>query len=89
MEDRFYFRQLLSGVHLGKNEPAALQMANFIYLIGDQKTRECLVVDPAWDIDGLLEFLSEEDMKLTGEACTNISGCSSKVVPRNPSIVGW
>ncbi|MFQ5443091.1 MAG: MBL fold metallo-hydrolase [Nitrospinales bacterium] len=71
MEDRFYFRQLLSGVHLGKNEPSARQMANFIYLIGDKKTRECMVVDPAWDIDGLLKLLNEEDMKLTGALVTH------------------
>ena len=26
-------------------------MRNFVYLIGDSKTREVLVVDGAWDVD--------------------------------------
>jgi hypothetical protein len=29
---------------------AAQQMRNFSYLVGDSKTRECVVVDPAWDV---------------------------------------
>jgi hydroxyacylglutathione hydrolase len=27
-------------------------MANFCYLIGSRRTRECVLVDPAWEIDG-------------------------------------
>ena len=42
-----YFKQLLSGVDLGTRDPSARSMANFLYLIGDQETRECVVVDPA------------------------------------------
>ena len=30
---------------------SAVQMRNFVYLIGDSKTREVLVVDGAWDVD--------------------------------------
>ena len=26
-------------------------MQNFVYLIGDPVKRECVVVDPAWEID--------------------------------------
>ena len=32
-------------------------MQNFAYLIGDKATREVVVVDPAWDIDGLFNLL--------------------------------
>ncbi|QPJ63869.1 MAG: MBL fold metallo-hydrolase [Candidatus Nitronauta litoralis] len=46
-------------------------MANFIYLIGDRDTRECMVVDPAWDVDGLLKILEEDEMKLTGALVTH------------------
>jgi glyoxylase-like metal-dependent hydrolase (beta-lactamase superfamily II) len=46
-------------------------MANFVYLIGDTKTRECVVVDPAWDIDGILKVVEEDDMKLTGALVTH------------------
>jgi glyoxylase-like metal-dependent hydrolase (beta-lactamase superfamily II) len=72
MEDSpFYFKQLLSGKHLGKNDTSARNMANFIYLIGDRNTRECVVVDPAWDVDGILEIVQDDDMKLTGALVTH------------------
>lgn len=71
METPFYFKQLLSGVDIGKSDASARQMGNFIYLIGDCQTRECFVVDPAWDIDGILNFLRREDMKLTGALVTH------------------
>ncbi len=29
---------------------SAQQMKNFVYLIGDAKTREAVVVDAAWDV---------------------------------------
>ncbi len=50
-----YFRQLAVG-----------PMQNFIYLIGSQRTRECLVVDPAWDSAGLIEFAQKEQMRVVG-----------------------
>ena len=46
-------------------------MANFLYLIGDYETRECVVVDPAWDIDGILKVVEEDGMKLTGALVTH------------------
>ncbi|MDH3256568.1 MAG: MBL fold metallo-hydrolase, partial [Nitrospinota bacterium] len=61
-----YFKQLLCGVDVGQSDASARSMANFIYLIGDRETRECVVVDPAWDVDGLLKIIEGEDMKLTG-----------------------
>ena len=70
-ENRFYFKQLLTGVHVAKNDNSARQMANFIYLIGDRESRECLVVDPAWDIEGLLEVIQEDDMNLVGALVTH------------------
>jgi hydroxyacylglutathione hydrolase len=30
-------------------------MQNFTYLVGSRSTREVAIVDPAWDIDALLE----------------------------------
>lgn len=70
-ESRFYFKQLLTGVDVAQSDQSARSMANFIYLIGDRDTRECMVVDPAWDIDGVLKILKEDDMKLTGALVTH------------------
>ena len=69
--NQIYFKQLLSGIDLGVSDPSARSMANFVYLIGDTKTRECVVVDPAWDIDGILKVVEEDDMKLTGALVTH------------------
>jgi glyoxylase-like metal-dependent hydrolase (beta-lactamase superfamily II) len=46
-------------------------MENFVYLIGDQSTGECVVVDPAWDIAGVLEVASKDGMKVTGALVTH------------------
>lgn len=66
-----YFKQLLCGEDLCQADDSARSMANFIYLIGDRDTRECVVVDPAWDIDGLLKIVEAEEMKLTGALVTH------------------
>ena len=66
-----YIRQLLSGRDFARTDPFASQMANFVYLIGDDEQRECMVVDPAWDLAGILEFTEREDMRLTGALVTH------------------
>ncbi len=50
VDDRLYFRQLLSGPRLRHGRPVARQMVNFVYLVGDRETGEAVVVDPAYDI---------------------------------------
>ncbi len=46
-------------------------MANFTYLVGSRSTREVMIVDPAWDIDALLERIQAQDYKLTGALVTH------------------
>ena len=46
-------------------------MQNFAYLIGCKATREVAVVDPAWDIEGLIDFVGERDYKLTTALVTH------------------
>ena len=70
-QSRFYFKQLLSGVDVGKSDVSAQQMANFIYLIGDQETRECMVVDPAYDIEDILKIVQDDEMELVGALITH------------------
>jgi len=38
-------------------------MQNFVYVIGSRTTREAAIVDPAWDIDGLLDYVEKQDLK--------------------------
>jgi len=36
------------------------EMANYVYLIGDPATRQAAVVDPAWDVDGVLQIAAAD-----------------------------
>ncbi len=69
--DRFYFKQLLSGRDFGNTDNLAKQMVNFVYLIGDRETGESVIVDPAYDINALLEILEEDDMQCSGVLATH------------------
>ena len=71
MADRLYFRQLLAGRDLAGDDMVARQMVNFVYLIGDRDRREAVVVDPAYDIQGILDTLAADDMRLTGVLVTH------------------
>ncbi len=39
-------------------------MANYVYFIGDPKTRQVAVVDPAWDVDRIVEMAQEQDLTI-------------------------
>ena len=69
--DRLYFKQLLSGRDFGSTDNLAKQMVNFVYLIGDRETGEAVIVDPAYDIDALLEILEEDGMQCSGVLATH------------------
>ena len=55
-----YFRQIPVG-----------PMANFAYAIGSLATRECVLVDPAWEVQDLLDQLDTDGMKLVGALVTH------------------
>ncbi len=46
-------------------------MQNFVYLVGDPVTRECVVVDPAWEIDTIVETVQADGMTLAGALVTH------------------
>lgn len=66
-----YLRQLLAGRDFARSDVFASQMANFVYLIGDEEKRECMVVDPAWDIAGILDVVDKDEMTLAGVLVTH------------------
>ncbi|KAJ3189762.1 hypothetical protein HDU85_000046 [Gaertneriomyces sp. JEL0708] len=49
----------------------AKQMRNFIYLIENNASKECLVVDACWDIDGILKYASDHRLKVVGAIVTH------------------
>jgi len=66
-----YFRQLLAGRDFAQRDVMASQMVNFSYLIGSRDTCEAVVVDPAWDVDGLLDTAEADGMKVVGALATH------------------
>lgn len=60
-----YVRQLKSGRDIAllaetlegsldrKVFEVAAQMQNFVYLVGNRNTGECVVIDGAWDVEGI------------------------------------
>jgi glyoxylase-like metal-dependent hydrolase (beta-lactamase superfamily II) len=71
MDDRLYFRQLLSGRDIAKGDQMARQMVNFAYLVGDRETGETVVVDPAYNVDDILAVLEADGMRLVGALGTH------------------
>ena len=69
--DRLYFRQLLSGRDFAVSDQLANQMVNFVYLIGDTKTRECVIIDPAYAVSDLLQIVEQDQMNLVGVLATH------------------
>lgn len=59
-QDELYLEQIPVG-----------EMANFAYLIGSRATREALLVDPAWDVDALLDRAEADGMKVVGALVTH------------------
>ena len=66
-----YLRQLLAGRDFATGDPVAAQMVNFCYLIGDRDAGECVVVDPAWDVQGLFDAAAADGMRITGALATH------------------
>ena len=66
-----YLRQLLMGRDVGKGDRAAEQMQNFVYLVGDRDAGECLVIDPAWDVRGIVDVARADGMTITGALGTH------------------
>lgn len=68
---RRYFRQLQAGVDFGQENPFAGQMQNFVYAIGDRDRGECLLIDPAWAIDELVQTIRDDGMRIVGALVTH------------------
>ena len=66
-----YFLQLLAGDEVAAAHPVAGQMRNFMYLVGDPASREAVVVDPAWDVAGLLDRAAADGYRITGALVTH------------------
>jgi glyoxylase-like metal-dependent hydrolase (beta-lactamase superfamily II) len=46
-------------------------MQNFVYLVGDPVAKQCVVVDPAWEIDAIVDTAQRDGMTITGALITH------------------
>jgi len=46
-------------------------MANLAYIVGSTETREALLIDPAWSVDGLLDQAEKDGMTVVGALVTH------------------
>ncbi|MGH7323663.1 MAG: MBL fold metallo-hydrolase [Candidatus Rokuibacteriota bacterium] len=46
-------------------------MQNFVYLLGDPQTRECVAVDPAWEIDTIVATAQADGYTIKGALVTH------------------
>ena len=66
-----YFRQLLGGRDFACHDNVANQMRNFSYLIGDEATRQCVVIDPAYAPADLLDSARNDGYEIAGALITH------------------
>lgn len=66
-----YLKQMLAGRDFARKDGTAAQMLNFSYAIGSRERRECVLIDPAWDVQGLIDQVSADGMKVIGALATH------------------
>jgi hydroxyacylglutathione hydrolase len=59
-DEELYFRQVPVG-----------EMANLAYLVGSRSARQALLVDPAWDVDALLDQAEADGVEVVGALVTH------------------
>ena len=78
--DGLYFKQLIPGrdICLGSFHPVtkliheiAKQMKNIVYLVGDRRTNQCVVIDMCWDVDGIIQAAQKDGMRIVGALITH------------------
>lgn len=60
MAGELYLKQMLLG-----------PMENYVYLIGSRTKRECMVVDPAWDVQAIMDQAAADGMTIKGALVTH------------------
>jgi glyoxylase-like metal-dependent hydrolase (beta-lactamase superfamily II) len=70
-DESIYFRQLLSGRDFAVTDQVAIGMVNFAYVVGDRSTGECVLIDPAYAVNEIMDIVEADDMKVTGVLATH------------------
>ncbi len=71
MPDALFFRQLLAGRDFAIGDRLATTMRNHVYAIGDRSTGEVVLVDPAYDVGALVQWVAASGLSLVGVLATH------------------
>jgi hydroxyacylglutathione hydrolase len=71
MAQELYFRQLLAGRDFAAADQFAVTMRNHVYVIGDRATGQVVLVDPAYDVRALVDWVAGEGLTLAGALATH------------------
>ena len=52
-------------------QQAVGEMANLAYLVGSRETRQAYVIDPAWDVQGLIDIAAKDGIEVVGALVTH------------------
>jgi glyoxylase-like metal-dependent hydrolase (beta-lactamase superfamily II) len=69
--DRLYFRQLLAGRDVARDDPVASAMVNFVYAVGDREAGEAVLVDPAYAVAEIVDLVETDGLRVTGALVTH------------------
>lgn len=64
-------REIASDIKSNVVHSFAWRMANYVYVVLDRENGEAVVVDAAWDVDGLEAFCEREKVRLVGAVVTH------------------
>jgi len=51
--------------------PFSYEMQNLLYIIADTKTKDCVLVDACWDIDGIVQYAKNANLNIAGAYYTH------------------
>ena len=71
MPEELFFHQLLAGEDFAVDDSFASTMRNHVYVVGDSATGDVLLVDPAYDVRALLEWVGKAGLRLAGVLATH------------------
>jgi glyoxylase-like metal-dependent hydrolase (beta-lactamase superfamily II) len=71
MPEGLYFRQLLAGSDFAVGDGFATTMLNHVYVIGDAASGEVVLVDPAYDVRSLVNWVAAGGLRLVGALATH------------------
>jgi glyoxylase-like metal-dependent hydrolase (beta-lactamase superfamily II) len=71
MPEGLFFRQLLAGQDFAVGDQFATTMRNHVYVIGDRAEGDVVLVDPAYDVRALVDWVDANSLHLVGVLATH------------------